>query len=93
MLPLKLMLRAAGRQRPSKQQFLVVDLETDLPLAEPLRRKVRVVDILRHIRVLGLFTPYADNPVLPRYPDNALLKDAERIGGYMKKAIGQYDGR
>ena len=85
------MIRAAGRKKPSKQHFVVVDLQTDLHLDEPLPQKVCVTDILRNIRVLGLFTPYRDYPVLPRYPDNALQKDMERVGGYMRKAIGQHD--
>lgn len=93
MNPFKLMHLAAGLKKPSIQQFVVADLQTGLSLEEPLPRKVRITDILKNIRVLGLFTPYRDYPVLPRYPDNALHKDVERVGEYMRKAIGQHGGR
>ena len=93
MQPSKLMIRAARPKKPSKQHFVVVDLQTDPRPDEPLPEKVRVTDILRNIRVLGLFTPYRDYPVLPRYPDDALHKDMERVGGDMRKAIGQHYGR
>lgn len=93
MRPFKPNIGAADAEKPSKQQFVVADLQTDLPLEEPPPQKVRITDILKNIRVLGLFTPYRDYPVLPRYPANALHKDVERIGGYMRKAIGQHTGR
>ena len=92
MSPFKLMIRAAGPKKPSKQRFVDVGVQTDLPLGEPLPQQVRITDILKNIRVLGLFTQYRDHPVLPRYPDDALHKDVERIGGYMRKAIGQDTG-
>ena len=57
---------AAGAKKPSRQQFVVADLQTDLPLEKPLPKRLRITYILKNIRVLGPFTPYQDNPGLPR---------------------------
>ena len=93
MNPFKLMLHAPGVKKRPKERFVVLDLQSTLPLDESTHQKLRVTGVLGNIRVLGLFTPYWDYPVLPRYPDNALQRDAERVGGYMRKAIGQHAGR
>ena len=43
---------------------------------------------------LRLFLTPPDEPLLvPKYPENQLRRDFERVGKYMRKAISEHGGR